>query len=120
VQVILATSRPSFCDSLCLFLSTFEVDVVGTTDRLEPLFELAANRRPDVVLIGAELADSSLGTIVDRLRQLDEPVSVVVFQDGEEDHPHLGDAHPDAYVTMGDSPHRLIEIMKNAAGQRFA
>jgi DNA-binding NarL/FixJ family response regulator len=112
MQVVLATSRPYLCDSLCLYLSTRKVEIVGTADSIASLLTQALTLRPDAVVLDKQLAGSFLGVTVDALQAGAAPIPIVLLShrsEAEETEPEI---QVDAYGTIGDPPEILLSLLE--------
>jgi DNA-binding NarL/FixJ family response regulator len=114
VQLILATDRPSLCDSLCLYFSTRGVEVVATADSLPSLLAQALRVRPDVVVLDTELAGSFLEMTLDALGAAEDPPAVVLLnRRNAPEHPASTRAH--ACGTIGDPPEVLLRMIEDVS-----
>lgn len=116
--MVLATGRPYLCDSLCLYLSTQEIDVVGTADSVASLLALALRVKPDLVVLDEDLANPHLELTMDALAAGDRPPAVVLLHALDAPTPPAA-ARAAGRGKIGDPPDVLLALM-HEAGQRAA
>lgn len=111
MQVVLATARPYLCQSLCLYFSTCDVDVVGTADTVASLLAATSRLGPDVVLLDTELAGGFLEVTIDALKATAKSPSIVLLN--RPNGPELPDAaaRADGQSVIGDPPETLLALL---------
>ena len=113
MQVVLATARPYLCQSLCLYFSTCDVDVVGTADTVASLLATTSRVGPDIVLLDTELAGGFLEVTMDALKATDKSPAIVLLN--RPNGPDLPDAaaRADGQSVIGDPPETLLALLSS-------
>jgi DNA-binding NarL/FixJ family response regulator len=112
VRVLLATDRPHLGDALSLFLNERHIDVVAVVSDARDLVTLALAAHPCVVLVDWQLAG---GTSAPALADLKDCGAPVIVMGTAEERVLAQMAAADGYVTLGDPPEALLEVLHEVA-----
>ena len=112
MRVLLATDRPHLGDALSFFLGERHVDVVAVAGDAHELLELALSTHPVVVLVDWQLAETDPAGILADLKRCEQPAHVIVMCSAEE-RPLAQMAAADGYVTLGDPPEALLDVLRD-------
>jgi DNA-binding NarL/FixJ family response regulator len=89
-----------------------EFNVIGSAADAESLLVLTENSPADLILIDEELPGSNIDDLITRLHEI-EPRPIVIVMSSEIEHSRrLLKAGADAFVSKGDTPDWLLEILQ--------
>jgi DNA-binding NarL/FixJ family response regulator len=88
-----------------------EFDLIGEAVDAQDLWELAEKHIPDMVLIDNELPGIYIEDLIARLHALEPRPTVIVMSSEFEKSRKLLKAGADAFVSKGDEPDWLLEIL---------
>jgi len=88
-----------------------EFDLIGESGDTESLLELAEKHIPDLVLLDSELPGIYIEDLIARLHKLEPRPTVIVMSSDFENSRKLLKAGADAFVSKGDEPDWLLEIL---------
>jgi len=117
IRVLVVGEPGLFRQGLCALLRRHRgIEVVGEAGSGEKVVLLVAKRRPDVVLIDAELPDPDAVWLTRMLARSDHPSPIVVLSDYEE-HPRVAAAMSEGAVgcvTKRKNARELVAALKAA------
>lgn len=94
-----------------------EFDLIGAVEDAQSLLELAEKEPPDLVLVDNELPGVYIEDLIARLHALEpKPTVIVMSSDFENSRKQLM-AGADAFVSKGDQPDWLLEILRKYENQ---
>jgi DNA-binding NarL/FixJ family response regulator len=112
MRIILADHHTQSCWALKTLLEEQpEFDLIADTDNAQILLELAKKHFPDVILVDSELPGIYIEDIISRLHTLEPRPTVIVMSSEFENSRKLLKAGADAFVSKGDQPEWLLEIL---------
>lgn len=108
-RVLIADDQPHVRSAMRLLLRQEPgLAVVGEAGDVDQALELAAGRRPDIVLLDWELPGEGGGAALAGLRAAQPGLVVVALSGRPEARRAALDAGADAFVSKGDPPERLL------------
>jgi DNA-binding NarL/FixJ family response regulator len=112
MRIILADHHVQPCLTLRTLLEQQpEFDVLGETWDASSLLELAEKQLPDLILIDSELPGMNIENLISKLHTQDPRPTVIVMSSNFENSRKLLKAGADAFVSKGDQPEWLLEIL---------
>lgn len=112
MRIILADHHVQPCWALRTLLEEQpEFDFIGETGDAPSLLELAERQLPDLILIDSELPRMNMEILISKLHEQDPRPTVIVMSSNFEDSRKLLKAGADAFVSKGDQPEWLLEIL---------
>jgi two-component system response regulator FimZ (fimbrial Z protein)/two-component system response regulator EvgA len=113
MRIILADHHTQACWALKTLLEEQpEFDLVGDADDANLLLELAKKHLPDVILVDCELPGIYIEDLISSLHALEPSPTVIVMSSEFENSRKLLKAGADAFVSKGDQPDWLLEILR--------
>jgi DNA-binding NarL/FixJ family response regulator len=113
MRIILADHHTQACWALKTLLEEQpEFDLVGDADNANTLLELAKKHLPDVILVDCELPGIYIEDLISSLHTLSPRPTVIVMSSEFENSRKLLKAGADAFVSKGDQPDWLLEILR--------
>jgi two-component system response regulator FimZ (fimbrial Z protein)/two-component system response regulator EvgA len=113
MRIILADHHTQACWALKTLLEEQpEFDLVGDADNSQHLLELAEKHLPDLILVDSELPGIYIEDLISRLHTLEPSPTVIVMSSEFENSRKLLMAGADAFVSKGDQPDWLLEILR--------
>ena len=113
MRIILADHHTQSCWALKTLLEEQpEFDLIGDADNAQILLELAEKHLPDVILVDSELPGIYIEDLISRLHTLEPRPTVIVMSSEFENSRKLLKAGADAFVSKGDQPDWLLEILR--------
>lgn len=112
MQVLLADDQPQVRSALRLVLEHEpEMQVVGEATTAEALLTQAQAIHPDLILLDWELPGQAMSSLLPTLRKGFPYLSVIALSGQFEARQKALEAGADAFVSKGDPPERLLEIL---------
>jgi DNA-binding NarL/FixJ family response regulator len=94
-----------------------EFDLIGEAVNAQGLLVLANESTADLILLDSRLPGISMVDLIARLRAIDPKLIVVVMSGESEQSRAMLRAGADAFVSKGDEPDWLIEVLHKYANQ---
>lgn len=117
-QVLLAAPQPNVRAALRLLLRDLGMEVVGETADWPTTLALAAESRPDMVLVDWELIPMDSGNTLIQLRVVCPAAVVIVLISHLDARQQAAlSAGADAFISKGEMPDRVAERLRAAAGR---
>jgi DNA-binding NarL/FixJ family response regulator len=88
-----------------------EFDLIGEVGDSQSLLDLAEKHIPDLVLLDSELPGIQIEDLINRLHALEPRPIVIAMSSDFEKGRKLLNAGADAFVSKGDEPEWLIDIL---------
>jgi DNA-binding NarL/FixJ family response regulator len=112
MRIILADHHVQPCWALRTLLEEQpEFDIIGEPGDAPSLLELAERQLPDLILIDSELPGMNIENLISKLHTQDPRPTVIVMSSNFENSRKLLKAGADAFVSKGDQPEWLLEIL---------
>lgn len=117
-RVLLAAPQPDVRAALRLMLRSLDMEVIGEAADWPTTLALAAENRPDMVLVDWELIPVDSGSTLLQLRVLC-PAAVVIILISHLDARQQAalSAGADLFISKGEMPDRVAEHLRAAAGR---
>ena len=113
MRIILADHHTQACWALKTLLEEQpEFDLIGDADNAQILLELARKHFPDVILVDSELPGIYIEDLISSLHALAPRPTVIAMSSEFEKSRMLLKAGADAFVSKGDQPDWLLEILR--------
>ena len=113
MQVLLADDQPQVRSALRLVLEHEpEMQVVGEVTNAEALLTQTQATHPDLILLDWELPGQAMSNLLPLLRKGFPYLSVIALSGQLEARQNALEAGADAFVSKGDPPERLLEILQ--------
>lgn len=117
-QVLLAAPQPNVRAALRLLLRDLGMEVVGEAADWPTTLALAAESRPDMVLVDWELIPMDSGNTLIQLRVVCPAAVVIVLISHLDARQQAAlSAGADAFISKGEMPDRVAERLRAAAGR---
>ena len=97
-----------------------EFDLIGAVEDAQSLLELAEKEAPDLVLVDNELPGAYIEDLISKLHALEPKPTVIAMSSDFENSRKQLKAGADAFVSKGDQPDWLIEILRKYENQTRA
>jgi DNA-binding NarL/FixJ family response regulator len=118
MRIILADHHAEPCLALKTLLEVKpEFDLIGEAVNAQGLLVLANESTADLILLDSRLPGISMVDLIARLREIDPKLIVVVMSGESEQSRAMLRAGADAFVSKGDEPDWLIEVLHKYANQ---
>jgi DNA-binding NarL/FixJ family response regulator len=112
MRVVLADDQPKVRSALRLLLEYGpKLSVVGEAAEARELLEQIEAGRPELVLLDWELPGLKFMDLMPRLRQHCPDLKIIVLSSRPEANKSALSAGADGFVSKGDSPERLLEVV---------
>ena len=112
MRIIIADHHVQPCWALRTLLEEHpELDIIGEAGDAAGLLGLAENHFPDLILVDSELPGMYIQTLISRLHSQTPRPTVIVMSSDFENSRKLLKAGADAFVSKGDQPEWLLEIL---------
>jgi DNA-binding NarL/FixJ family response regulator len=112
MRIIIADHHVQPCWALRTLLEQQpEFDILGEPGDAPSLLELAERQLPDLILIDSELPGMNIENLISKLHTQDPRPTVIVMSSDFENSRKLLKAGADAFVSKGDQPEWLLEIL---------
>lgn len=119
MRVLIADDRIGIRSALRLLLEQEQgIDVVGEAEDADALTTLVRDVQPDVVLLDWELPSRSMVGLLPAILEKASEVSWVVLSGRVEARVEALAAGADAFVSKGDPPEVLLEVLRALASGR--
>ncbi len=112
MRLILADHHVQSCWALRILLEEHpEFDLIGDAGDAPALLDLAEKQFPDLVLLDSELPGMYVEDLITKLHAQEPRPTVIVMSSNFENSRMLIKAGADAFVSKGDQPEWLLEIL---------
>lgn len=117
-RVLLAAPQPDMRAALRLLLNSLNMEVIGEATDWSGTLALAAENRPDMVLVDWELIPMDSGNTLIQLRVVCPAAVVIVLISHLDARQQAAiSAGADAFISKGEMPDRVAERLRAAAAR---
>lgn len=117
-KLLVVDDHPCVRESIAMMLPRkFGIEIVGGVGTLKEAVKVSSETRPDVVLLDMILPDGRPPETLDRLRQSERDMSIIVFTGSTDEQMILRalDRHPRGFINKLMDPARIRECIMTVA-----